>query len=61
MSGALAVLKPLRGSLPYEELVFAVLFTISSISLGVFVFVYFCASRQDVQESGGERFFWERN
>ena len=27
------------------------LFSISSISLGVFVFVYFCASRQDVQEA----------
>ena len=51
MSGSLAVLQPLRGSLPYEELVFAVLFSISSISLGVFVFVYFCASRQDVQEA----------
>ena len=35
---------------PYQELVFATLFAVSSASLGVFVFVYFCASRQDVSE-----------
>jgi hypothetical protein len=50
MCGSLAVAKPLKGSLPFEELIFSVLFTVSSISLGIFVFVYFCASRRDVQE-----------
>lgn len=50
MCGSLAVVQPLEGNLPYEELIFSILFTISSISLGVFVFVYFCLSRHDVQE-----------
>ncbi|TRY63453.1 hypothetical protein TCAL_01835 [Tigriopus californicus] len=50
MCGSLSVIQPLKGNLPYEELIFAILFTISAISLGVFVFVYFCASRHDVQE-----------
>ena len=34
-----------------QEVVFGVMFAMSSVSLSLFVLVYFCASRNDVQES----------
>lgn len=50
MCGSLSVVLPLNGTMPFEEIIFAVLFTVSSMSLGVFIFVYYCASRLDIQE-----------
>ena len=50
MCAALSTVQPLKGDFPYEELTFALLYTVSAVSYGVFAFVYFCVTRNDVQD-----------
>ncbi|KAK6177945.1 hypothetical protein SNE40_012804 [Patella caerulea] len=54
--GAIAVAKPFKSIIPYQELIFSYLYGATSTALGVFMVVYFCLSRQDSRLSW-KRFF----